>query len=312
MVNQERAHDRPENTRRQTRWRKPMMVWTLVAVVVLGGAWTICHWFGVDSLLRRQKGARVGNAVWEDKGPTPLGEKGYTPQGITWVRGKLIFANTWKNTKSRVYEIEPGSMRIERTFDMPPGAVHTSGLAWDGAHLWAVDYKSNRAYCIDLEGSLAAGEVRVLGEFDTTLQGTSACCIIPWKGRDCLAISDFMRTRRTLFVNKEEAVKTGTARDNIEFDYRNEGFSQGLEYVDGYLYESENKWGINAINKMSLEKLQQTRDAWKATVTQYAAPSKGVEDLAWDGEAFWTSDESVFRFFRGKLERQEGGEVPHE
>ena len=278
------------------------MVWMLLAVFVIGGAWTTCSWFGVDCLLRRQKGACLGNAVWEDKGPTPLGEKGYTPQGITWVRGKLIFANTWKNTKSRVYEIEPKGMKIERTFDMPAGAVHTSGLAWDGEHLWAVDYKSNRAYCIDLEGSLASGEVHVLGEFDTTLRGTSACCIVPWNGRDCLAISDFMRTRRTIFVRKEEAIKAGTAQDNIEFEYRNEGFSQGLEYVDGYLYESENKWGTDIINKMSLEELRRTPNARQATVAQYAAPSKGVEDLAWDGQAFWTSDETVFRFFRGRLE----------
>ena len=48
-------------------------------------------------------------------------------------------------------------MSAERYFDMPTAAVHTSGLAWDGEHLWAVDYISNCAYWIDLEASLAAG-----------------------------------------------------------------------------------------------------------------------------------------------------------
>ena len=193
-------------------------------------------------------------------------------------------------------------MTVERWFDMPEGAVHTSGLAWDGEKLWAVDYIANYAYCIDLEASLAAGTVKELGRFDTTLRGTSACCIVPWNGRRCLAISDFMRSRRTIFVRMEDALKTGTAQGNIEFEYRNEGFSQGLEYVDGYLLESENKAGIDVINKISLERLRQTRDAYRSTVTQYPAPSRGVEDLAWDGQSLWTSDETVFRFFRGWLD----------
>ena len=261
-----------------------------------------CRRFGLGCLLRRQHGDRIGTAVWHDKGPTPLGEKGYTPQGLTWVRGKLIFANTWKNTRSRVYEIEPADMTIPRWFDMPAGAVHTSGLAWDGERLWAVDYKSNLAYCIDLEGSLASGKVCVLGQFETTLRGTSACCMVPWNGAPRLAISDYMRSRRTIFVVPDAAMRAGTARGNIEFEYINEGFSQGLEYVDGYLFETENKLGVDVVNQMSLDALRQTGNARRSTVRQYPAPSKGVEDLAWDGRSFWTSDESVFRFFQGQLD----------
>ena len=277
------------------------MMWALVAVLGAIGAWIVFDWFGVPSLLRRRRGRFVGNATWEDKGSTPLGENRYTPQGLTWANGKLLFANSWKNTRSRVYEFDPDSMQVQRYFDMPDEAVHTSGLAWDGEFLWAVDYISNCGYCIELEGSLAAGAAKVVGRFDTTLRGTSACCIVPWNGRPLLAISDFMNSRRTIFVRREEAIQTGTARGATEFEYRNEGFSQGLEYVDGYLYESENKMGIDIVNKISLDELVRTRNARRATVTQYPAPSKGVEDLAWDGESLWTSDETLFRFFRTRL-----------
>ena len=193
-------------------------------------------------------------------------------------------------------------MALLRHFDMPEEAVHTSGLTHDGIHLWAVDYISNRAYCIDLEASLANGRVALVGSFNTTLKGTSACCMVPWQGLKCLAISDFMRSRQTIFVRPEQALKTGTAENSIVFAYTNEGFSQGLAYWDGYLYESENKIGINTINKLDLDRLREAPHARKATVVQYPAPSKMVEDLVWDGNYVWTSDESVFRFFKGKFD----------
>lgn len=244
-----------------------------------------------------------GVIAWQDKGPTPLGHKGYTPQGMTWVGKHLVFANTWKNKRSRVYEIDPESMEELRHFDMPRGAVHTSGLAWDGKYLWAVDYKSRRAYCIKLEPSLESGEARLVGSFDTTLGGSSACCIVTWKGRRYLAISDFMRSSTTVFVRRHEALEAGTAKGSIAFAYRNEGFSQGLEFIDGYLYEAENKWGRNVINKIDLRLLEKSRSSRKATVTQYLTPARGVEDIAWSGKAIWTSDESVFRFFKGVFSR---------
>jgi glutamine cyclotransferase len=68
---------------------------------------------------------------------------------------------------------------------------------------------------------------------------------------------------------------------SIVFSYSNEGFSQGLEWDGAYLYESENKCGINVINQMDLQVLRDSGSARKATVRQYNAPSKGVEDLAW-------------------------------
>ncbi len=276
-----------------------MLTKTLLAAALLVPLAIGLNRFGLFSLLN--KGAAELEANWSDMGPTPLGHKKFTPQGMTWVGERLIFANTWKDTRSRVYEIDPESMEILRHFDMPEGAVHTSGLAWDGDRLWAVDYRSNRAYCIDLETSLRHEEVQVVGSFDTGLRGTSACCIVPWKGERLLAISDFMRSRKTILVDHPAAMRAGNAKESIRFQYRNEGFSQGLEYFGGYLYESENKIGTDVVNKLDLEKLERFGDARKAAVAQFRAPSRGVEDLAWSGEALWTSDEVVFKFFKWVL-----------
>lgn len=271
----------------------------LVSLAALAGLAAIAYYGRWVFLLVRQAVQAGGRIEWVDMGPTPLGEKGYTPQGLTWADGRLIFANSWRNTRSRVYEFDPAAMTLLRWFDMPDGAVHTSGLAWTGQHLWAVDFKSNLAYKIDLESSLSRQECVVIGRFETTLRGTSACCIIRRGDEEYLAISDYRRTRRVIFVRAEEALAAGTASGSIAHQYLNEGFSQGLECVDGCIFESENKLGIDIINQMDLERLLESGRSRDATIKQFPAPYRGVEDLAWDGEHFWTTDERSFRFYKG-------------
>jgi hypothetical protein len=253
------------------------------------------------SLVARRPARLVTRVSWEDRGPTPESSRRFTPQGLAWIGGRLIFANSWMNQRSRVYEINPATMLVQRWFDMPAESVHTSGLAWDGGPLWAVDYISNRCHAIELEASFAAGRAVTRGEFATTLAGTSACCVVPWRGERLLAISDYSRTRRTILVRPAESLAAGVAAGQIVFAYRNEGFSQGLEFARGSLFESENKFGGDVINELSVERLAATGDSRRATVAQHPAPGRGVEDLAWDGERMWTSDETVFRFFRAHL-----------
>ena len=77
------------------------------------------------------------------------------------------------------------------------------------------------------------------------------------------------------------------------------GFSQGLECINGWLFEAENKLGIDIINQMDLQRLLETGKGREATIKQFPAPYRGVEDLAWDGENLWTSDERSFRFYKG-------------
>jgi len=259
---------------------------------------------GLWKLYVYQPKEKRATTQWKDLGPTPEGENKYTPQGMTYVDGHVIFANSWKNTKSRVYQIDPETMEIRATFDMPEEAVHTSGLAYDGEHLWAVDYISNRCYKIDLQASLESGEPVVLGSFDTGLGGTSACCILTHKGKQLLAISDFMRTSRTYVVDHNRAIDEGRMEDSIVFSYINDGFSQGLEWDGEYLYESENRYSIDIVNQMEVAVLESEGSAQKATVRQFNAPSKGVEDLAFDGKVFYTSDETTFRFYVGNLEAE--------
>lgn len=276
------------------------MIYAWIAIAVLLVA---CAFFLGDLHRALSRVPRDRRAVlpWEDLGPVPLAEKRYTPQGMTWVEGRIVFANCWKNTNSRVYRIDPSDMRIEAWFDMPPEAVHTSGLAFDGQDLWAVDFKSNRCYRIALEASYAQNRAEVKASFPTGLTGTSACCLVPVQGETVLAISDFRRTCRTIFVRHEAAAAAGSATEHVVGGYRNGGFSQGLEWDGRYLYESENRLGVDVVNQLDLDVLLETGAFAEATRRQYAAPDHGVEDLAWDGRFMYTSDEVSFRFYRTEL-----------
>jgi len=274
----------------------------LGAVLAIGLVAGIGFWrYGLWNLLVRQPSDKRGPLSWEDLGPTPLGQERFTPQGMTFVRGDLVFANSWKNKRSRVYRLRPPRMEVIGCFDMPAEALHTSGLAFDGQHLWAVDYVANRCYRLDMEASFAQGQAQVLGRFDTGLRGTSACGFLKYEGRECLAISDFMRTRRTYVVRHEDALKAGHMRESVVFSYRNEGFSQGLESDGRFLYESENKRGRDVINQLDVAALVRTGSARESTVRQFDAAANGVEDLAWSGEFLYTSDETTFRFYRCRL-----------
>jgi glutamine cyclotransferase len=273
----------------------------LVLVFVIFVVILLLYHFRVHHLFLRHLGIHLKRKNWVAKGKTPGYDKGDTPQGLTWVNGVLIFANSWKNKKSRVYKINPKNMNVKEYFDMPKEAVHTSGLCWDGKFLWGVDYKSNKVYKMNILKSFESKKAKVISSFDTTFSGSSACCMINWNGKKRLAISDFNRTRKTIFVDYNKAIKEGTAKKAIVFSYENEGFSQGLEFAKGFLFESENKFGRNVINQLSLTKLRKSKISSKSIVNQFVEPGWGVEDLAWDGKYMWTSDEKTFLFYKRKL-----------
>lgn len=267
----------------------------LALAAVLG---TIIWRYHPLKLLVRQTGQKTRLATWDSLGPTlPVGQD-HTPQGMTSIDNDIIFASSLMNTKSIVYRIDGQSMEVLQEFDMPPEAVHTSGLAFDGQHLWAVDYISNQCYELDQAASFISGNAVVTRRFATGLKGTSACCFVFYQGELLLAISDFMHTRRTYLVRHQQAAEAGDMKNAVVVSYENEGFSQGLAWDGEYLYESENKLGRDVVNKMDLALLLKTGKARAATVVQFNGPANGIEDMAILGDLLYTSDETTFQFYK--------------
>ena len=256
------------------------------------------HWW---NLVVRQPPSRRGTLAWEDLGPTPLGEKRYTPQGMTWVDGRIVFANTWKDTKSRVYRYAPPAMAADGTFDMPDEAVHTSGLAWDGRTALGRRLQLEPL----LRASTSSGRSRrarpsCSAAFRPGSRARARARFLEHGGERLLAISDFLRTSRTYAVRHELAMAEGGLANAVVFSYRNEAFSQGLFWDGKWLLEAENKMGVDVINQLDVARLVATGSARASTVRQLAAPGRGVEDLAWDGTWLYTSDEFSFRFYRAR------------
>jgi len=149
---------------------------------------------------------------WETVGDTPDAELEYKPQGLTWDTAlpgtnnpsRLILSNTWNETKSRVYEIDPITMEMLRFFDMPKEATHTSGLALFQKEienqnelliyktLIAADHHTNQIYFLDYEQSMESkkavqsafiksdsSQKNVTFHPDSGFRGTSAATLIP-------------------------------------------------------------------------------------------------------------------------------------
>jgi hypothetical protein len=221
---------------------------------------------------------------------------------MTWRGDELVIAVSLNYRPSMVFRISRETHAIRGSFEMPRAATHTSGLAWDGQCIWAVDFSARRCYEVDAARSFSTGVAQIVATFDTGLDGTSACCFVTFNGAQVLAISQFRKDRQTVFVNHQEAINDGSAQRHKVFSYRNGGFSQGLEFDGKYLYESENRAGRSIINKIDLGLLTSTKDSFLSTVAQLDAPGWGVEDLAWDGQRLWTADEFSFRLYNSLIQ----------
>lgn len=237
---------------------------------------------------------------WEDKGFTPDFNMEYKPQGLTFISKDLLFSYHMKNKGSKVFLISTDNMNVKGSFNMPYDALHTSGLAWDGSFLWAVDYLSNKVYKIDVDSSLTSNKAKVISSFSTGLKGSSACTYLKLRGDGYIVISDFMNTGRIYFMNINKSLKK--KRPIYDFSFIGAGFSQGLTTDGVYLYDSNGNIGVDKIYKIDIEKAILKGSYKYGIVSEFNAPNAMVEDLAYDGKYIWTSDESTFKFYRANLE----------
>lgn len=247
---------------------------------------------------------------WERVADTPEVNEEFSPQGITAVDGKLLFTNHWDGAKSVLYRLDQSTGEVEASAPMPSEAKHTSGLAWDGDNLWAVDHDSNLLYKIDLEATFDRGEVIVEEEWPTGLRGTSGLTLIEEDGREYLAVSDFLWTIETTpslpvgtgrtFIAPLDRIDTeGSVRAAAEVSYSNGGYSQGLTWDGTYLYESVNILGTNRIDVLDVSTaLSQGNGSEPERLVSFEAPGYFVEDLATDGTSMWTTDEHSYGLYR--------------
>lgn len=226
---------------------------------------------------------------------TPGFQDEFPPQGLTVVGSNLIISNHHLDQKSWIYELNLSTGETNRSFTMPAEISHVGGLCWDGESLYAADYKTNKLYQIDYDISFSSGIALIINAFDTTLQGTSACGIILDREIPLIIISDFKNTSETLIIDLNEALKSGTAENCILYRYKNESFSQGLSYWNGYIFEVENKVHKSIVNVYDFEEIYAGQN--NLLVDQFFLPDKGGQDIYIDDNYIFLSDAVSFKIY---------------
>ena len=291
------------------RERRPVFLVSVVVVLCLvflprsAGAFSF-EWTRLFGFFDPPGGEGVCDVEWRDLGPTPARDKGHKPQGLAFIAGRLVLAQSENDESGRfyVYRIDGADLRLETSFPKPPGAVHTSGLAWDGENLWSVDHVSHRLYRIDFAESLERGRSVTTGSVATGLDGTGSITVLTRRGRRLLAIADFMASGRTYLVPIERALHPEPVAAKAVHSYRNGFFVQGIAFDGTYLYETNGVLGRDMILRIDVERAIETGDYAAATLAAFVAPGDKVEDIATDGRRFWTTDEGDFRLFTSRLD----------
>ena len=238
---------------------------------------------------------------WADLGAVPKTQEKYPPQGLTLVGEHLVFTNHWKDTKSGLYKLDPADMSVVAESEMPARATHTSGLAWDGTDLFAVDYETGEIFRLDLDASFANGQAVVKAAYPTSLKGASAAAILKVDNTPYIAVSDFLGTSRTYIAPLDRLSELGdkTMPDIAVASYPNRSFSQGLTFDGEYLYEAVNARGDDRVEVLDVLEAVRNKDSNLVRhCGSFAGPAPSIEDLANDGTTLWTSDEITYRFYK--------------
>lgn len=245
---------------------------------------------------------------WQRVSATPGANRGHSPQGIAFVNGDLVLSNHWDGERSCLYRLDPETGDVTAASMMPDEARHTSGLAWDGTSLWAVDHESNYLYKLDLADTFSSERASVEEKFETGLHGSSGLTFLEVDGAGYLALSDFLWTIETTpslptgtartYIFRPEDVEAGrTVPDCAEVSYSNGGYSQGLAWDGEFLYESLNNVGTNRIEIIDISRVLRSGSGSIERLGSFETPGRFVEDLATDGSTIWTTDERLFALY---------------
>jgi len=193
---------------------------------------------------------------------------------------------------------------VGRVVSLPPEATHTSGLAWDGESLWAVDYAADVLYELDATATLEHAVLSVRSRWPTGLRGSSALTVIEWSGKPWLALSDFRASCETLLVPLE-SLRSSPGEEVSKLarhTYSNRCFSQGLTTSNGLLIEALGAPGRDYLRVLRLPAAPGGgRTIAPEELMLLEAPGPAVEDLATDGVSLWTTDEVTFEVFKCRL-----------
>ena len=236
--------------------------------------------------------------AWTDRGPTPGAAAGEVPQALTAFPQGLYFSSfSPADHRTRIYQLGPDSQTAFGSFLMPSETRRTRGLCFHDPYLYAVDLDSRQCYELDPQASLRRGQAVILRMFNTGIFGAESCAFVQVQGAEYLALSDYMHTHKTYFVDWNQAFAQGKAADAIRGWYRNAGFPLGLAFDGSRLYEANRSLGANLVFQLDPARAWQTRSLRAAALTSWSSAAGNPTGLAFRDGSFYTADQKTSHFY---------------
>ena len=244
--------------------------------------------------------------AWEEVAETP---RGYVPQGMVAVGGELFLsAYRGDDECSAVFALRRcgDGFTFEKAFAMPPEARHTGGLASVPGRpdlLFATDYHSNKVYLLDLASSRRTGRARVLASSPSGLNKASACCVVRLcGGRHVLLVTEFRllrRGRNAFFDWSADGTAASITPAKDVPTYRNLGYSQGVKWREGFVYESGNRpLRASYLSRYPLGPAMRDGRARRTQAETRPGPGRYIEDFEFFGGYIWCTDEGTDKLYR--------------
>lgn len=250
---------------------------------------------------------------------TPLFDQMSRPQGLTYFKNNLVLSNHFKDSKghseqpSKLYFFKVPDFKIEATLTFPENFHHVGGLAAQGDNLYGVDFDESGVFKIDVPSSLKTGKVKVERAFDIETRGLSGLSI----HENLLAVSYYMHPLRKPFL-KDRFIQfydvTTGKKINFSGEIRGSNYSQGLAFFRKneklYLAETINdfentlKYKITGYDyKPDVLRLYSIQFDSKEIklISETSIPATMAEDLTFDGNYLYTTDEQDFHFYRSSI-----------
>jgi len=266
-----------------------MLPLTAVVIILLATEFTF---------LRALFESPARTCAWSDLGPTPGAAAGELPQALTASPQRLYFSTfSPADHRTRIYQLSPDTRTTFGSFLMPSETRRTQGLCFHEPYLYAVDADSRQCYELDPEASLSRGQAVILRMFNTGIFGAGACAFVQVQGAEYLALSDYMHTRKTYFLDFNQAFAQGEANDAIKGWYRNAGFPQGLAFDGARLYEANRSLGTDIVFQLDPAKAFQTRSLRASELTSWSSAAGNPTGLAFREASFYTADRKTSHFY---------------
>ena len=248
-----------------------------------------------------------------------LAETQGSPEGETYVNGYLYQAEE-RAEGTRIHEVNPSTgAATGEYFDFDSSdATHSSGLAWHDGYLWVVDYEKDKVYKVNLSNSLNTHSADIVGSFSVGSGAgfdghPSAIEFVTYNGSQQLLITEWDHYGKIIIVDYVQALVDGTVTGNILREFTEgspdeEGVTQGLTTMGGYVYRTCNQEGTDIIRKYDLPDLGSVPEGTRIfgedlyqVAKWYFAGGTGVQDIANDGTYLYVTDEYDYELYKCEI-----------